>query len=180
VKTLAEELRATNAARAGNLSPVPAEHELLDVIGNDFTEREKANARLSRGSARDDLRGKIQRLHDDLPQHHFEHAVRTDRETFVVGETRTHRIKANGERAKARLTGREQLSREVEQQVQLEIQATEIRRVRRVIVGLVELAVFFESVAGLQDAQVAFGIVQCRGVIDLLGQRRQRTGSRSS
>ena len=123
---LAGNLRATNSARAGNLAPVPAEHELLDVIGHRLTERQKTNSRLSCWRARDDLGRKIQRLHDDLSQHHFEHAVRTDRETFVVGETRTHRIETNVEWAKTRLTRREKLSREIEQQVQLEIQATQI------------------------------------------------------
>src|SRR6185369_345915 len=48
--------------RAGNLSPVAAKHQLLDVIGDRFAERQEARACLSRRRARDDLRRQVQWL----------------------------------------------------------------------------------------------------------------------
>ena len=43
-------------------------------------------------------------------------------QTFVVSETRTHGIEADGEGPQARLTGGHQLSGKVQQQVQLEVE----------------------------------------------------------
>jgi len=42
-------------ARAGNLSPVAAKHQLLDVIGDRFAEREEARACFSTRRATHDL-----------------------------------------------------------------------------------------------------------------------------
>ena len=81
---------------------------------------------------------------------------------------RAHRVEADRERAHARLALRQQLAGEVQQQVELEIEPHEIGRVRRFVVGLLELAVFFERIAGLQHAQVAFGEVLGGDVVDRL------------
>src|SRR4051812_13875180 len=121
-----ENLRATNAGACGNFSPVPAKHQLLDVIGDQFSERKKAHAHLSGRCARYHLRRQVEWLNDDVAQHDLEDTVVAFLKYFVVRETRTHRVETNGERTQTRLTRRHQLPREIQQQVQLEIEAAKI------------------------------------------------------
>src|SRR5690348_16610330 len=60
-------------ARAGNFSPVPAEDELLDVIGDGLAESEEPDAHETRIRTRDHFRREMQRLHDDVAQGDLEY-----------------------------------------------------------------------------------------------------------
>src|SRR3982751_3239738 len=118
--------------RAGNLAPVPAEDELLDVVRDVLTDREKSHARETRVRAADDLRRKTQRLNDDVAHRDLEDAVRTRTKAFPRLPDRAHRVEADLRRRRARLRLREQLADQVEQHVELEIETHEVGRVWRI------------------------------------------------
>ena len=73
---------------AGNSSPVAAENQLLDVIGDVLAERQEAHAHLAGGRAAHDFGRQVERLDDDVAQRDLEDSHGADRQGLRPGEIR--------------------------------------------------------------------------------------------
>ena len=96
---------------------------------------------------------------------------------WKVAPSALKRIATDG---RARLVGGEDAAHDVQQQVDLQLDAQQIRGMRGVLVRLLRLALLLQGRAGLQHADVGGGVARGEVGIDLdRGSGRQATGSTS-
>src|SRR5580692_6476182 len=151
-------LSAPGLPAAGDLATVAAEGELLDQIGYSLANWSEPYFHLA---VRCDVRhttGQPQRLYEGIVQIDLCYPLLAGLGQWGgAAPHATERVEANGHGRRAWAIGGKELPHHVEQQVDFEVEAHDVRGVRGGLVRLVDRAVLVHGVPGLQDLQVALG-----------------------
>jgi hypothetical protein len=144
-------------ARACNLASVTTKRELFQKIGNRFTGRQESGLDSTISLRSRDPTEQAQRLGQTVAQIDLEDtfAARLNpvAGTFPGG---SKCIEPDGYGSGARLIGNHKLPKQIQQQIDLEIEPQQLGGDRRRIVILFRLTMFFDGGAGLQHVQIPF------------------------
>src|ERR1700677_4702454 len=151
-------LSAPGLPAASDLTAVAAKRQFLDQIGDGLADGGEPDLYMA---VRCDVRhtpGKSERMREGIVQINLGYTLLTGLGQW--GGAAPHSaegIEANGDGRGARAIGSQDLSDHVEQQVDLEVEPHDVRRVGGAFIRLVDRAVLVHGVPGLQDLQVALG-----------------------
>src|SRR5579862_3891569 len=163
---------APGLTATGDLATMTAEAELLEQVGNGFADRYHADFHLTIRRRTADAAGEAKRLGETVVQVDLDDALRAGLgEGTGAAPHYALGIEAHRHRRRARAVGREDLSDDVEQQVHFELDAHEVGRVRRVLIGLLDGAELIERFPRLQQPGIALHVRGRRIAVDTVRQR---------